>query len=118
MDITGRRSVKQRLEDISDALERIQRYSRGLSLGDLKNNPLIQDAIIWRLMVLKEATHQIPTEVKQQYSQVDWKRLENLLHELTLGKYRGLSVIKSAQVVDAEMPAWKQKIAEIIESTV
>ncbi len=34
------------LEDILNAIEKIERYSRGFSLGDLKQNDMVTDAIL------------------------------------------------------------------------
>ncbi len=118
LDLVDRRSVKKRLEDIWNALDRIQRYTKDLSQEALEENLLSQDAIVWNLMVINQATRQIPQKVKGHYRQVDWQRLHNLECELVPGTFEDLSVGPALQMIARNLPDWKRQVRKIITNKV
>ena len=63
------RGEATRLTDILDAAEVIQSYAaRDASLDD----PLVQDAILFRLTVIGEAVKQLSVETRAKEPDVDW----------------------------------------------
>lgn len=61
------------LEDILDALEKIENYTKNLSFTEFADNDMAVDAVIRNFEVIGEATKNIPEEIKEKYPEVEWK---------------------------------------------
>jgi uncharacterized protein with HEPN domain len=61
------------LEDILDALEKIENYTKNLSFAEFADNGMAVDAVIRNYEVIGEATKNIPEEIKEKYPEVEWK---------------------------------------------
>ena len=69
------------LNDILESIDRIQRYTHGMSYEDFRDNDLVQDAVIRNLMVIGEAVKLIPEPLKQKNPEISWrKRARQYLH--------------------------------------
>ncbi|MBL4952786.1 DUF86 domain-containing protein [Neobacillus sp. YIM B02564] len=53
------------LEDILTAAVKVEKYTQGLSFDDFMDNDLISDAVIKNILVIGEATKNIPDEIRQ-----------------------------------------------------
>lgn len=55
-----KRDTKLYLQDIVDCINKIQKYVRGLSIGQFEEDDLTQDAVPRRILIIGEATKNIP----------------------------------------------------------
>lgn len=53
------------LNDILQAIERIEEYMRGLNYEDFSKNSMMLDAVVRNFEIIGEAAKQIPPEIKQ-----------------------------------------------------
>ena len=73
------RSPRQRLDDIAEAISRIQ-----VATSALDNDPsdsdadLLQDAVLYRLLVIGEAVKALPDEVRDAAPEVPWRNIARL----------------------------------------
>ncbi len=61
------------IEDILNAIEKIERYTKGLTFEDLSQNEMLIDAILRNMEVIGEACKNIPERVRKKYPDVEWK---------------------------------------------
>ena len=61
------------MEDILNAVEKIERYSRDLTFEDLSKNEMAADAILRNFEIIGEAAKNVPEKVRRKYSFVEWK---------------------------------------------
>jgi uncharacterized protein with HEPN domain len=61
------------LEDILNAIERIERYTKGLTFEGLSKNDMATDAILRNFEIIGEAAKNIPERVRRKYPFVEWK---------------------------------------------
>ena len=65
------------LDHILDAMDRIQRYTadgRDAFMAD----SMIQDAVVWNLEIIGEATKGITTDLRKQHPEIPWKQAAGL----------------------------------------
>jgi uncharacterized protein with HEPN domain len=69
---------RQALTDIITAIEQIVRYSQNLSRENLQNDDEKQAAILYRLVIIGEATKRLSKEFRAQYSMIPWRQMAGL----------------------------------------
>lgn len=57
---------------ILDSIAKIRRIQER---GDIRQDDILYDAALRNLQTLSEATQQLPTELKQQYSDIPWREI-------------------------------------------
>jgi len=71
----SKRDPKLLLDDILEAIEKIQRYTNGISIEDFFEDSKTQDAVIRNFEIIGEAANRLPEEFKHQHSAIDWFRI-------------------------------------------
>ncbi len=71
------RDDRERLLDIQEALERIERYA-AQGRESFEQNELIQTWILHHLQILGEAARAISTDFKQQHPEVAWPQIAGM----------------------------------------
>jgi len=66
------REYKLYLQDILEAIERIEQYTEGVEYREFSENTLVQDGVIRNLMVIGEATKLIPEPLKCPLRHFKW----------------------------------------------
>ena len=73
------RPAAQRLDDIADAIVRIQAAMAALDLDPAPDQAdLLQDAILYRLLVVGEAVKALPEQVRAAAPEVPWRNIARL----------------------------------------
>jgi len=70
-----------------EAIRRIEKYTIDLSQMEFVKNELVQDAVIKNLEIIGEAAYKIDSESKQQFQNIEWKKIEGLRHRLVHDYY-------------------------------
>lgn len=65
-----KRTYRLYLNDIIQAMNKIEKYSQGLDYDSFVNNDMVVDAVLRNIEVIGEAATQIPENVRQQYSHI------------------------------------------------
>lgn len=79
------RSTRVLLEDIQNALDQIQNYVSGVSEAEFRERSLLQDAVLYRIMIMGEAVKGLPDEFRQEHPATNWTAIAGmrdvLVHE-------------------------------------
>ncbi len=108
------RDAKLYLDDILVAIKRIDKYIKGLSLERLKKSDLVMDAIVRNLEIIGEAAKHIPTYIKEEYSDVEWKKIAGL-RDVLAQEYFGVDTEVLWDIVKGKLPVLKEKIESILK---
>ena len=106
--------VRGYLEDILEALEKIQRYVSGVSLEQFRDDEKTQDSVIRNFEVIGEAVKRVSKEFKNKHPEVPWRSAagmrDNLIHD-----YPNVvpDVVWKTAVKD--LPVFKKQIAELLK---
>jgi len=78
----------QRLAHILEAIERIERFTGDMNFEDFQAHEMAQFAVIKNFEIIGEAAYQISNELKVNYSNVEWRKIEAFRHILVHEYYR------------------------------
>ena len=109
-----KRNLRLFVEDIEESINNIQNFTQNMTLKKFLEDTLVQDAVLRRLEVIGEATKNIPTEFKDKYPNVPWKKMAGLRDVLT-HFYFGINFDSVWLVVKDDLPDLKKKIKKILE---
>jgi uncharacterized protein with HEPN domain len=109
------RAYQQYLQDMVESARKVLRYINGLQdFADFKANQQIVDAVLFNLYVIGEAVRNIPDEIKQKYSHVDWRGI-NIVRNLIAHVYFGLNLERIWTIIQADVPQLITDITGILE---
>jgi len=81
----AKKEDKLYLNDIWEAILKIEKYTKGLSYEEFLNNMMVIDAVVRNLEIIGEATKNLSKEIKSQYPEIPWKEMagmrDKLIHE-------------------------------------
>ena len=108
------RDYKAFLEDILDAISKIERYTKDLSFDDFKEDDVIIDATIRNLEIIGESTKNIPETVRKKYPDIEWKKMAGL-RDILIHAYFGADIETVWDIIESKLTKLKNGISSIIE---
>lgn len=72
-----------RLEDMLEAIVKIQRYTASVNENTFFTNAQLLDAVTYNFIVLGEAATHIPADIQARYPQVPWRDMRDMRNFLT-----------------------------------
>jgi len=66
------------LEDILECCRRITEYTAGMSFDSFIKDRLVYDAVLRNIEIIGEAVKQVPTEIRNQHPEIDWRRIAGM----------------------------------------
>lgn len=107
------RSDREKLHDILDAIERIERYSvQGKTA--FEQNELIQTWFTQNLQIVGEAARSLSSGIRDQHLHIPWTKMIGMRNILT-HNYFEIDLDIVWVVVDQELPSIKQDIESILQ---
>ncbi|MCX5810105.1 MAG: DUF86 domain-containing protein [Proteobacteria bacterium] len=103
------------LEDILNAIEKIERYTKNLTLEKLCENDMAIDAIVRNLEIIGEASKNVPEKVKSKYPFVEWKEAIGFRNVL-IHDYFGIDLESVWDTIKNNLPSLKNNIMKALQS--
>lgn len=101
-----KRTYKLYLNDIIQAMNKIEKYSQGLDYDSFVNNEMVVDAVLRNIEVIGEAATQIPENMRQQYSHIPWKKIIGL-RNIVIHEYFGVDLDNIWKIVSENITETK-----------
>jgi hypothetical protein len=101
------------LNDILEAIDRIENYVKGQTFEEFSKNTLVIDAVIRNFEIIGEATKQIPVEVKTDNPLIKWKEMAGMRDKLA-HEYFGVNVEILWKTAKNRLPVLKPLIKELL----
>lgn len=86
--MNGLREYKLYLADIKEAIIKIQNYSKGCTIESLKNDDKTYDSILLNFLIIGEAAVKIPDEIKNKYTDIDWRGMIGMRNIIAHGYFK------------------------------
>lgn len=109
------RELKTYIEDIIAAVEKIEKYTAGMSKEDLIRNELVQDAVVRNLEVIGEAVKKIPDDVRSGYEDIPWRKIAGL-RDILIHEYFGINMNIIWDVIENKLNPLKAAVVELHEA--
>jgi uncharacterized protein with HEPN domain len=106
------RDDRARLLDISDAIEKIERYS-GISEDAFAQDELIQTWMVYHLQIIGEAVTQLSQEFRAQHPEVPWRAIAAMRHALVHAYFR-VDLDEVWSVVRNDLPGLRVRVQELL----
>jgi uncharacterized protein with HEPN domain len=97
---------------IRDALDSIASYTRGGKKAFLAE-PMVQDAVIYKLAVIGEAVKRLPPSFRDQYPNIPWKRIAGM-RDVVIHEYDQTELPRIWNVVYKDAPKLRRTITLIL----
>ncbi len=91
------------LEDIIDALNSIEAYTKGLTYEAFVNDRKTVDAVIRNFEIIGEAAKQVPLSIRREYSKVPWRDMAGMRDKLIHG-YFGIQLDVVWKTIKERLP--------------
>jgi uncharacterized protein with HEPN domain len=103
------RPVDLLLDDIFQAIERINEYTEGLSSEAFSKDQKTIDAVVRNFEIIGEAANRLPDDFKESHSDVEWNKVVGLRHRI-VHEYFGIDIQIIWQILRKDLPSLRQKL--------
>ena len=108
------RDYKLYLEDILEAIQKIEIYTQNLEYSEFREDSLRVDAVLHNLMIISEAVKQIPEDLRGKYSFVEWRKISGF-RDIVAHQYFGVSLEIVWDIVQNKLPGLRDQASQILE---
>lgn len=108
------RDYKLYLDDILEAIKRIERYVKAKPPTGSKKDTLVIDGVVRNLEIIGEAAKNIPGEIKGKYPEIEWKKIAGL-RDILVHEYFGVDLDVVWDIIRNKLPPLKKQVAGILK---
>ncbi len=108
------REWKLRVEDMLEAIARVERYTEGMSLQAFRDDQKTIDAVARNFGILGEAARHVPPEVTDRHATVPWSLIGGMRH-VVVHEYFGVSVDIVWEAIRHDLPPLVPQLREVLE---
>ncbi|HEY4504509.1 MAG TPA: DUF86 domain-containing protein [Candidatus Paceibacterota bacterium] len=109
------KNVTVYLRDISESLDRIEQFTRNMTIDQFDEDLKTKYAVIRCIEVIGEAVKSIPSDFRIKNPDIPWRKIaamrDKMIHE-----YSGVNADMVWEVVERDVPELKIKITELINA--
>ena len=109
-----KRDYRLYLEDMLEAMDKIERYTRGLTFEQFSGDDKTVDAVIRGFTILGEATKNIPSTLRTRYPDVPWKDIAGMRDKL-VHEYFGIRYEVLWETIKKRLPTLRSLIEAILK---
>ncbi|MBU0627794.1 MAG: DUF86 domain-containing protein [Nanoarchaeota archaeon] len=101
------------IKDIIAAMESIEEFVGSMALEELKADEKTSSAVIRKFEIIGEAAKHIPSKIKDNYKEIQWKSMAGMRDRL-IHAYFGIDYNLVWSAMKTEIPSLKPKLKKIV----
>lgn len=102
------------LDDIVENIDRISKYTTGVTRETFSTDEMVQDVVIRRLAIIGEAASQLSPEFKQQHPEVQWRDIV-AMRNILVHEYEGIKLKIVWDVVVDDLPSLRLAVEAMLK---
>ena len=106
------RNNAEKLRDIVEAIERIERYAV-LGKENFEQNELVQSWMTQNLQIIGEASRSLSADFREKHSEIAWSQIIGM-RNILVHNYFEIDVEIVWSVIEQKLPELKSKVIEIL----
>ncbi len=106
-----KRDYRLYLDDMLEAIGKIEKYTKDLNFGQFREDDKIVDAVIMNFAVIGEAAKQIPAKIRKNHPEIPWREMAGMRDKL-VHEYFG---IRHDVVWETIIPQLKSSIKKLLD---
>jgi uncharacterized protein with HEPN domain len=108
------RSLQLYLEDIRTSCAKVQRHTLNMTLEDFAADERTYNVVVRNLQIIGEAVEQIPSEVRDRHSVVEWRKIAGL-RDILARAYFSLENETLWDIVQNKVPERLEQMQRIVQ---
>jgi uncharacterized protein with HEPN domain len=108
----SRRATPLLVEDIWEAIEKIQRYVAGLDHDAFIKDDKTIDSAVRNLEIIGEAANRLPENFRGQHPEIEWRKIIGLRNRI-VHDYFNIDVEIVWEIIQKDLPDFKSKLSLI-----
>ncbi|HNT23812.1 MAG TPA: DUF86 domain-containing protein [Anaerolineales bacterium] len=107
------RNPRLYLEDIQQSCAKVLRFTAGLSFEQFKQDDRTYDAVLRNLEIIGEAAKNVPDEIRQRFSFVEWRKISGF-RDIAAHQYFSISDSIAWDIIQNKIPELSAQISQIL----
>lgn len=101
------------LKHILESIVIVEKYTQSFTKAQFLKNLQLQDAVTRRLEIMGEAAKNLPSDLKNKYSNVPWKKISGM-RDILIHEYFGTDLNLVWEVVKKDIPVLNREIQKLL----
>jgi uncharacterized protein with HEPN domain len=102
-----------RLQDILQAIEKIEGYLKKSTYSQFIKNEMVFDAVVRNLEIIGEASRNIPANIRQAHPDIPWELMYGMRNVL-IHQYFGVDIQVVWHTAKTHLPPVQKKLEQIL----
>ena len=98
--------------NFKSAIQKIEKYIKGLSFEQFQKNIMIVDAVVRNLEIIGEASRHIPNEMRKKCKDIPWQEMADMRNKV-IHEYFGIDIAILWKTVKDDLLLVKKKINKL-----
>jgi uncharacterized protein with HEPN domain len=108
----SKRSPGLLVEDIWESIEKIERYTEGMTHDNFQSDEKTTDAVVRNLEIIGEAAGRLAEDFTDRHSEIEWVKIIGLRNRI-VHEYFGFDPQIIWQILKKDLPAFKASLKSI-----
>ena len=104
-----------RVQDILQAIVKIERYVDDMTLAKFKQNQLVIDAVVRNFEIIGEASKSVPVSVQRSQPDILWKEMMGM-RDVLIHKYANVDVKILWHTMKNDLPTLKKQLKALLQN--